>query len=158
MGGMHLVNIRSAESEDKERLIEFVISMVGDSNSVEVAKNVVDDFFENKKMNTFMLEKEEKIIGFSVFKEDPFEGADNVAEIVWLKIDKPFQRKGYGNKAVEYLEKFSSKKDIRKIYVKTSSENKQAVCFWIKEGYKFETRLLDFSFEGRDDYYLSKKI
>ena len=139
-------------------MIEFVKSMVRDSNPAEVAENVVNDFFEKKNMNTFMVEVEEKRIGFSVLKEEPFEGAPNVAEIVWLKVDEPYQRKGYGNRAVKYLEKFASEKDIRKVYVKTSSKNKQAVCFWIKAGYKFEARLLDFSYEGHDDYFLTKKL
>ena len=153
-----MVNIRNAYKGDKNKLIEFVKSMVGDSNPAEVAEKVVNDFFEKKNMNTFMVEVEEKRIGFFVLKEDPFEGADSVAEIVWLKIDEPYQRKGYGNRAVKYLEKFASKKDIRKVYVKTSSKNKQAVCFWIKAGYKFEARLLDFSYEGHDDYFLTKKL
>ncbi len=153
-----MVNIRNAYKGDKNKLIEFVISMVGDSNPAEVAENVINDFFENTKMNTFIMEMEGKIIGFFVLKEDPFEGADYVAEIVWLKIDEPYQRKGYGNKAVKYLEKFASEKDIRKVYVKTSSKNRQAVCFWIKAGYKFEARLLDFGYEGHDDYFLTKKL
>ena len=153
-----MVNIRIAEKEDKDKLIDFVISMVGDSNPAEVAQNVVQDFFENEKVNIFIVETAGKRIGFTVLKEAPFEGATNVAEIVWLKIAEPYQRKGYGNKAVKYLEKFASEKDIRKVYVKTSSKNRQAVCFWIKAGYKFEARLLDFSYEGKDDYFLTKKI
>ena len=153
-----LINIRKAVIEDQEKLNEFVISMIGDSNPAEVANNVVKDFFVNEYINTFTVVKEGKIIGFSVLKEAPFEGANNVAEIVWLKIDEPYQKNGCGDIVVDYVEKFASGKDIRKLYVKTSSENKQAVCFWIKEGYKFEARLSDFSFEGHDDYYLTKKL
>jgi len=47
---------------------------------------------------------------------------------------------------------------IRKIYVETSVRNKPAICFWIMRGYKFEARMLDFSLESYDDYYLGKKI
>ena len=91
-------------------------------------------------------------------KDAPFEGARNVAEIVWLKIAGPYQRKGYGKKVVEYIEKFAAEKEIRKLYVKTSSENSSAVCFWIKADYKFEARLPDFSFANHIDYYLTKKL
>lgn len=49
-------------------------------------------------------------------------------------------------------------KGIRKIYVKTSVTNKPVICFWIVQNYKFEARMLDFSLESYDDYYLGKEI
>jgi len=96
--------------------------------------------------------------GFCVVKFNPFEGGNGIAEIVFLGIDTHNKRNGLGTKLIQSLEQILKENGIRKIYVKTSVRNKPAICFWIKQDYKFEVRMLDFSLELHDDYYFGKQI
>lgn len=121
-------------------------------------EKVVEDFFENKVYKVFVIEVESAVKGFGVVKLNEFEGAENVAEIVWLGISSDSKRKGLGDKLVKYIEDFCKENSMRKIYIKTNVDNKSGVCFWIMEGYKFEARLLDFTAKSYDDYYLGKNI
>lgn len=93
-----------------------------------------------------------------MLKYEPYEGANGIAEIVWLGTDENNKRKGLASRLVKYIENYSKEREIRKLYVKTSSNNKIANCFWIMQDYKFESRMLDFSMVGHDDYYLGKAL
>ncbi|PRX17817.1 ribosomal protein S18 acetylase RimI-like enzyme [Orenia metallireducens] len=151
-------NIRNASNDDRTKIINLIIDMIGDKNPEKVAKQVVNDLFENNKFKTLVILEQNIVAGFSVLKRDSFEGANRVAEIVWLAIDKKFRRIGLGNKLVDYIEEYAKREDIRKLYVKTSPNNKSAVCFWIMMDYQFEARMLDFSLNNLDDYYFGKKL
>jgi ribosomal protein S18 acetylase RimI-like enzyme len=120
--------------------------MIGDANPQKVATSVVDDFFNSKNYKVFVIEEFGTFIGFGVLKSNPFEGANGIAEIVWLGINKDQKRKGFGCSIVKYIEQHAKQMGIRKIYVKTSTNNKSAVCFWVMQNYKFEARMLDYSF------------
>lgn len=150
--------IREASKDDRTKIIDLIKEMIGDLNPEKVAKQVVNDLFENNKFNTYVILEKNKVTGFVVLKRDSFEGANRVGEIVWLAVDKKYRRRGLGKKLVEYIEEYARRNDIRKLYVKTSTNNKKAVCFWIMMDYQFEARMLDFSLDELDDYYLGKKL
>lgn len=153
-----MCKVRSIISEDKVRLVQLVKSMLGGENLEENAKLVVEDFYNNTQYKVFVIEELNIVNGFGVLKLESFEGANAVAEIVWLKIDDEHKRKGYGKKLILYMEQFAKENDIRKIYLKTGFDNKPAICFYIMQDYKFEARMLDFGWKGHDDYYLAKDI
>ena len=150
--------VRIANIDDKSTLIDLVKPMLGDQNPDEIAKLVVEDFFNNVQYKVFVIELLNKVSGFGVLKFESFEGANGVVEIVWLGIDKPCKRKGYGKILIEFIEQYAKEKKIRKIYLKTAINNKPALCFYIIQDYKFEARMLNFSGKNLDDYYLGKEI
>lgn len=150
--------VRVASFNDESRLIDLVKPMLGNENVDEIAKLVVDDFFSNDQYKAFVIEEINKVIGYGVLKSCSFEGANGVAEIVWLGIDKEYKRMGYGKSIIEFMEQYAKENDIRKIYLKTGISNKKAICFYIMQDYKFEARMLDFSDKNYDDYYFAKVL
>lgn len=153
-----MLKVRSASCEDKATLIQLVKTMLGGENLDETAMWVVEDFFINTQYKVFVVEELNRVSGFGVLKFESFEGANAVAEIVWLKVDDNHKRKGYGKQLILFMEQYAKENAIRKIYLKTGVDNKSAVCFYIMQDYKFEARMLDFGCKGHDDYYLSKEI
>lgn len=153
-----LKTIRTADINDKSVIRELVKGMLGDENPDEVAELVVEDFFLNNNYKVFVIEALGMVKGFGVIKFNPFEGGSGIAEIVWLGIGERDKRTGLGSRLVRYMEEFLKENNIRKIYIKTSVKNKDAICFWITKDYKFEARMLDFSLKSYDDYYLAKDI
>ena len=150
--------IRQADVNDSNKIKELIEVMIGDVNPTETAKLVVNDFFKNKEYKSFVIEIDNAVVGFGVIKFNSFEGASRISEFVWLGIDKQHKRNALGTELVKYIEKYALESKIRKIYVKTSVNNKIANCFWIMQDYKFEARMRDFSLESLDDYYLGKDI
>lgn len=153
-----MIKVRKANLEDKEKLNQLVKTMLGDRNADATAKLVVEDFFANTQYNVFVAEAANEVVGFGVLKFESFEGANAVAEIVWLKVDDAHKRAGYGRCLLSFMEQYAKENDIRKIYLKTGIDNKSAVCFYIVQDYQFEARMLDFGCKGHDDYYLSKNL
>lgn len=151
-------DIRFAEMKDKDRLCSLIQTVVGDENCKDVTMQIVNDLFENEHYKTFALEVQNRVEGVGVVKLKSFEGADDVAEIVWLAVDCKHRRSGFGKQLVHFMEDFSLGQQIRKVYVKVNTKNKLAVCFWIMQGYSFEARLLDFGSKGWDYYLLGKEI
>lgn len=150
--------IRLAGINDTVRLEELVAVMVGDQNPLDIAGDVVKGFFKSEKYKVFVIEVDKRVEGFAVLKVDCFEGADDAAEFVWLGVDISLKRNGYGRILAEHVEYYAKNHGIRKIYLKTNVYNKAAVCFWIKQDYRFEARLLNFGAKGVDDYFLGKDI
>jgi N-acetylglutamate synthase-like GNAT family acetyltransferase len=151
-------SIRIAAVQDSPALEELVKPMLGDAYPEEVARAVVGEFFTNTAYKTYVLETAGTVAGFGVLKYNPFEGGNQLAEIVWLAVSRQYHRTGIGTRLVQYLESLARENSVRKLYIKTSVPNKPAVCFWVMQGYQFEARMLDFSAKGLDDYYLGKEI
>jgi len=150
--------IRTANREDTFSLEQLVKVMIGDQNKDDVARGIVHDFFANLQFTIFACEEDTQVKGFAVLKQGSFEGANGVAEIVWLGIAQKYKRQGLGTLLVHYVEQYATENGIRKLYIKTNSSTKDAVCFWIMQDYEFEARLLDFGWEGHDDYLLGKNM
>lgn len=150
--------IRPAVINDSIKIEGLVEVMIGDENPKQTAKLVVNDFFENNKFLTFIIEIAENVVGFGVLKLDSFEGANGVAEFVWLGVNERYKRNALGTALVKHIENYAIESKIRKIYVKTSINNNSINCFWIMQNYKFEARMKDFSLKSHDDYYLGKDI
>jgi len=160
MGEEYNMNVfRIANREDTLSLVQLVKVMIGDQNSDDVARGIVQDFYANLQFTVFACEETSQIKGFAVLKQESFEGANGVAEIVWLGIEQKYKRQGLGTLLVHHVEQYAIENEIRKLYIKTNSSNtKDAVCFWIMQDYEFEARLLDFGWEWHDDYLLGKNL
>jgi len=150
--------IRKAKIEDKKTIINLISMMIGDEDKESTAKIVVEELYAFDCYHTFVLENESSIQGYIVLKTNPFDGGGNLGEIVFLGVDKGARKKGHGSDLVAFIENYARELNMRKLYIKTSPLNKQAVCFWINRDYQFEARMIDFSGINIDDYYLGKVI
>jgi ribosomal protein S18 acetylase RimI-like enzyme len=153
-----LGEIRFFNINDRSVIEDLVQVMIGDEKPDEVAKAVVEEFYSNNSYKVFVIEGLGLTKGFGVIKFNPFEGGNGIAEIVWLGVDKLYKRTGLGTKLVVFMEEYLKENNIRKVYVKTSTKNKSAICFWVMQNYKFEARMLNFSLKSYDDYYFGKDI
>ena len=77
--------IRTANREDTLSLVQLVRVMIGDQNPDDVARGIVQNFFINLQFTVFACEEESQVKGFAVLKQESLEGANGVAEIVWLR-------------------------------------------------------------------------
>ena len=130
-----MINIKPIQKSDINKLIE-------------IEKDVYDYFlykidFENYfnkdaikiwKISTW------KIIGFVCF----YHVKDEI-EIIQICIIKSYQRKNYGSLIISKLKNLN----VKKIFLEVSSENTQAINFYLKHGFK--------KIGIRKDYYRGNK-
>jgi ribosomal protein S18 acetylase RimI-like enzyme len=76
---------------------------------------------------------------------------------VFTYIEAPHRRKGAGSELVRAIELDLKGEGIQKVYTKVNVANTAAACFWISQGYQFESRLLRLN-QGFDYYWLGKEI
>ncbi|WP_088187430.1 GNAT family N-acetyltransferase [Desulfosporosinus sp. FKA] len=151
------MNIRLASQEDDIGITNILMTMISESESKEVAQRVVREILTLPKYISLVYVNK-GIQGFGTLQFEPYEGANGVAEIVWLGVRWQERRQGIGASLVKEIEQLAINKGIRKVYIKTNSENITSNCFWITQRYKFEARMLDFGSAGVDYYMLGKEI
>ncbi len=120
--------VREILEHDRSSLVGLVSMMIGDSNKEVVANEIVNDFYTSKFFSTFVLEINDQIESYVAFKREPFEGSNQIGEIVFLGTKETARKLGYGRLVVEHTEKFAREEGIRKLYVKLiHSTRKQSV-------------------------------
>jgi len=85
------------------------------------------DYFSNKIDNILVALDSEKVIGYVMYKED---------EVLNLVILPDYRRKGIGKGLMEKIMKKS-----RRIVCRTRENNKQALTFWKRIGFKEKGRI-----------------
>ena len=65
---------------------------------------------------------------------------------------------GFDSALMEKMERYAKEKGIRKVYVEPSAENKIAIHFYIKNGYKPEAMRRDWYRDGEDSVILGKHL
>lgn len=153
-----MLKYRDIIEHDKDTITKMIVEMLGNENPIEIAKEIVEGFYSTDQIKTIVVENQKELIGFSVANLNPFEGAPNIAEIVWHFISKAKRKIGFGMNLLNRMESYLKENGIRKNYIKTSVQSKDSVCFWIKQNYQFEARMKDFSGKGYDDYYMGKDL
>jgi len=153
-----MLKYRDIIEHDKDTISKMIVEMLGNENPIEIAKEIVEGFYSTDQIKTIVVENQKELIGFSVANLNPFEGAPNIAEIVWHFTSKAKRKNGFGMNLLNRMEGYLKENGIRKNYIKTSVQSKDSVCFWIKQNYQFEARMKDFTGKGYDDYYMGKNI
>ena len=103
----------------------------------------------------FVAEQEGKIVGAITFYWQEW---NMVGHIGIIGVSKEAQGKGVGRKLIENVVEFARGIKIRKIYVDTSVENKNAQIFYIKTGFYPEHIMKDYYKEGEDGIMFAMKI
>ena len=144
---MFKMKIRNATWEDKEfvkKLDEENMKEIIESYNKKYSQVMYDSFNPNK---CFIIE-EDKPIGFAYFKT-----TKNKINIWSIQIVKNSQGKGYGRKLIEYITDFAKDKKLKKIILEVHINNKRAINFYEKFGFKnlgeVQKNKLGFEFEIR---------
>jgi ribosomal protein S18 acetylase RimI-like enzyme len=95
---------------------------------------------------------ENKIAGFVLSEENP-----PLAHIITLDVAEKERRHGVGTALLETLESNLAARGVRAILLETAIDNKAAVAFWKRHGYRIEATLKRY-YLGRIDAYEMRKI
>ena len=79
-----------------------------------------------KRPSIFVLETDKVIGACSIYEDGKI--------TIW--IDRDYQRKGYGAKAIIYLKKYAVKNNIPRLWCDCFKDNKQALAFYEKIGFE----------------------
>jgi len=90
--------------------------------------------------------------------EWPRTGWNRVAEIEWIAVLSEYQMKGLGSGLMKEMERYAREEGIRKVYVEPSVENENAICFYIRNGYRPEAMRRDWYKDGEDSVILGKHL
>ena len=118
-----MIYIKPVKKDDLLKLIEIEKDVFDDSASIE-------DFINYFNEDTIKIWKvlDQIVVGFIVF----YRVKDEI-EIIKIGIMKSCQRKNYGSLIINKIKKLNN---IRKIFLEVSTENSQAINFYLKNGFK----------------------
>ncbi|MEG0249550.1 MAG: GNAT family N-acetyltransferase [Peptostreptococcus sp.] len=127
-------DIRKVDS-DEEGLIELLL--IGDEQLDMIEKYLY-------KGDIFAIFKEEKMIGACVVTKE----SQNIYELKNISLDWKFQRLGYGQKMIMYIENYY-KNDENMLIVGTG-ESPMTIDFYIKCGFERYSKVKNFFIDNYD--------
>ena len=118
-----MINIKPVKNDDLLKLIRIEEDVFDYSASIKDFIN----FFNEDKIKIWKI-SDQIVVGFVIF----YHVKDEI-EIIKIGIMKSCQRKNYGSLIINKIKKLNN---IRKIFLEVSTENTQAINFYLKNGFK----------------------
>ncbi len=119
------VLIRAFKKED----VDFVYKIIEENFPRPWIREQI--LLENVFSYKVVLEKEGEIIGF-LFGEIIYEEAN----VLLIAIKKDYQGKGFGELLLDHFVQVCKNKEVNKILLEVSTENKKAINLYRKKGFK----------------------
>ena len=152
------MEIRKATLDDAEQIAEVLISFYN-MDSLEEAKQTF--LSEIKKGHHYVVTEEEgKIIGLVTWLMHGLP-KHMLAELDRIVLLPECRGKGVGKKLVEALKKDADEEyekngfKLRKLYLLTHADNKDAHAFYEKVGFEHETTLKQHYYKDKDEFVYS---
>ncbi len=140
--------IRKFEFEDVEQVYRIASSSLNENYTIDL-------LFHLWSMNPdgfFVYEMDGRVIGFiNSVKTDIDE-----LRILMLAVLKEYRGQGIGSKLLSHL--MLSFPEVRRFYLETRVENKDAINFYLKHGFKIKEVLDDFYTDGGRAYLMEKIV
>ena len=163
-GHSHL-GIRPLDPVDRSAIEKMVVSS-GKFNAGEIATamELVSEALEKGEASGYffaVLEEDgEKpsVHGYACYGPTPL--THGVYDLYWIVVDPSAQRKGYGKRLVEYVEKDVVARGGRMLLIETSSQESYegTVRFYHRAGYGLVARIKNFYRVGDDKLIFSKDL
>jgi ribosomal-protein-alanine N-acetyltransferase len=116
--------------------------------------SIFNYFFETFPKGFIVAEKDHKIIGFIIGGKIN----QNLAKILMLSVSKLFRNQKIGSSLFKkFLEEISTD-NIKNIQLEVRSDNKKAIKFYEKNGFKITKKIKKFYQNGNDAFTMEKKI
>jgi len=157
--------IRPLEPADRSAIEEMVISS-GRFNAQEIATalELVDEALEKGEASGYffaVLEEEgqkSSIHGYACYGPTPL--TQGVYDLYWIVVSPSAQRKGYGRRLLEFVEKNIAGRGGRLLLIETSSQESYGgtVRFYQRAGYDLVARIKNFYRVGDDKLIFSKNL
>ncbi len=146
--------------------IEKMVVTSGKFNAAEVATAVelVDEALEKGEDSGYyfaVLEEDgdqPSVHGYACYGPTPL--TQGVYDLYWIVVDPAAQKKGYGRRLLEYVEKDVVVRGGRMLLIETSSQESYGgtVRFYHRAGYELVARIKNFYRIGDDKLIFSKNL
>lgn len=115
-----MYNIKRANLNDENKLINLVKPKLLGEKTDENAKNALDEFLNDDKFRVFVLREDKALRGFCSIeiKSNADESKEGSAEVVMLNAYDDSREKGYKKMLLEYVEDYLKQIGIRDMYAK----------------------------------------
>ncbi len=153
------------EPADRSAIEEMVVSS-GRFNAEEIATalELVDEALERGEASGYffaVLEEEgqkSSIRGYACYGPTPL--TQGVYDLYWIVVGPSAQRKGYGRRLLEFVEKDVAGRGGRMLLIETSSQESYGgtVRFYQRAGYDLAARIKNFYRLGDDKLIFSKNL
>jgi RimJ/RimL family protein N-acetyltransferase len=140
---MHDFTIRIAAKKDMAAASKFatpVVKELGFYNKEQMARNIYEMSAKELKANLkiyrdsviIAITKEGKIVGLLTH----FVGLNHVDWLDWILVDQRFRKKGLGKAMLNYAIQNAKRNGCHKIWCDTDPNNKQAIKFFKRMGFR----------------------
>lgn|SRR3989338_7609465 len=150
--------IRDLSKKDIPKCLKIVLEAGASSNAKE-AKKLMEYSLEKGiaplNPDYYVLVLDNEVIGVSGLYYD-YEDPKDIMWMDYFAVAPEFQRRGYGSKMMENLEKMCRKLKVRMLCVFTYNEG--ALKFYEKNGFKICGRIENYYEDGRPRIWLSKLL
>jgi ribosomal protein S18 acetylase RimI-like enzyme len=157
--------IRKLKRKDRGRIEALVVSS-GKFNDVEItiALELVDEVLEKgeKSGYIFAVLADEKdpasVQGYACYGPVPL--TQGTWDLYWIVIDRAAQKKGFGRRLLEHVERDVIKRKGRMLLIETSSQESYTATtrFYESRGYHLEARIRNFYRTGDDKLIFQKEL
>jgi ribosomal protein S18 acetylase RimI-like enzyme len=159
------LGIRPQDPADRSAIQKMVVSS-GKFNAVEIATalELVDEALQKGEDSGYFFavleEGGEKpsVHGYACYGPTPL--TQGVYDLYWIVVDPSAQRKGYGRRLLEFVEKDVVRRGGRMVLIETSSQESYGgtVRFYHRAGYELAARIKNFYRVGDDKLIFSKDL
>ena len=157
--------IRPLNSTDRPDIEKMVVAS-GKFNPGEIATamELVQEALEKGEASGYffaVLEeggRKPSVQGYACYGPTPL--TQGVYDLYWIVVDPSAQRKGYGRRLLDYVEKDVVSRGGRMLLIETSSQESYGgtVRFYLRVGYKQVARIKNFYRIGDDKFIFSKNL
>lgn len=151
------------KKEDREAILRVMHSTdMFNSEEVVVAEEMMDSYIQQPNQRDYymvVIENEKKeIVGYMSYGPTPL--TKGTYDVYWLAVSPSYQRRGYGKKLIEWLERKVKNEQGRMIIIETSSQPKYESSrqFYRDIGYEEVARIADFYKPGDDRIIYAKRL
>ena len=145
-----MYNIRLFEPTD----MFSVIKLASDTLPEQYSPSLFNYFYETNNEGFIVAEIGHKVIGFIVGVKIDNENA----RILMLSVSKQHQRKKIGSLILAEFLKLSQENGIKSIDLEVRTDNKKAIKFYEKHGFKIVDKILEFYQNGEAAFSMRKQI
>lgn len=136
--------------------VKVVAAMLGEPE--DVTRDDIAEFMEWDKDEVILLVAEEPHGKFAGFAAATYERWNRTGLIQWIGLEKTCRGRGIGSRMIGKLAKFVKRNGGRKLYVNTGVSNREAISFYIKNGFLPEGIFRDWYYEGGDALWLALRV
>lgn len=131
-----------------------VIKLASDTLPEQYNPSLFNFFYETFPKGFIVAVKEHKIVGFVIgVKIKP-----ETSKILMLSVSKPNRNQKIGSELLKrFLEEISIE-STKKVELEVRTDNKKAIKFYQKHGFKITDQLIDFYQNGEDAYTMRMSI